>query len=216
MRNHLTSIVAIDRRGAIGCKNRLPWSIKSDMAFFRKTTMGNAVIMGRKTYDSIGGCLKGRQNLVLSHSATLFPSTETCRLVNSVDESLAIGLKMGENESFVIGGAATYLEYAPLVDRYLVTMVDHEAEDADAFLATDIMNEFQSWKGEEIAYFPAEAGRDEFAFRILSFSAPDSHERLETRKALGNQFLSKALSQTKRSAGGSKLGQPALQSAFLF
>lgn len=200
MREHLTSIVAIDMQGAIGCNNRLPWSIKSDMAFFKKTTIGNTVIMGRKTYESIGGCLKGRTNLVLSHNAVLFPSTDTCRLVNSVDETLAKALSSSSEETFVIGGAATYSEFAPLVDRYLVTVVEHHASDADAFLADAIMDEFRAWPGEELGRFPAEPGRDEFPFRIIRYSAPDAAERAEQRKAIANRHLNKLLNQSTRSS----------------
>lgn len=200
MYEHLTSIVAIDRQGAIGCKNRLPWSIKSDLAFFKRTTLNNIVIMGRKTYESIGGCLKGRTNLVLSHNTILFDSTETCKLVNSVDETLSETLSSKGKEVFVIGGAATYLEFAPLVDQYLVTIVDHHASDADAFLSDVIRNEFASWPAEQIGEFPAEPGRDEFAFRIIRYSAPDAAERAEQRKAIANRILSKRLNQSSKSA----------------
>ncbi|MCK9540925.1 MAG: dihydrofolate reductase [Novosphingobium sp.] len=198
MHQNLTSIVAIDRHGAIGCQNRLPWSIKSDMAFFRRTTMGHTVIMGRKTHDSIGGCLKGRTNLVLSHNAVLFPSTEACRLVNSVAETLAVADAVNCTETFVIGGAATYAEFAPFVDRYLVTMVSHDAPDADAFLSQQIRAEYSQWTASQIAEFPAKPGQDEFAFRIMSFVAPDADERREMRKAIANQFLAKRPNQANK------------------
>ena len=197
MRQNLTSIVAIDRRGAIGCKNRLPWSIKSDMAFFRRTTMDHTVIMGRKTYDSIGGPLKRRNNLVLSHNAVLFESTDGCVLVNSVEEALAKSHQ--EQETFIVGGGATYTEFTHVVDRYLVTIVDHEADDADAFLAASIMAEFAAWPGQEMAQYAASPGQDEFAFRIMSYSAPDADERREMRKALANQHLEKRLNVVHRS-----------------
>lgn len=216
MIEHLTSIVAIDKHGAIGCNNRLPWSIKSDMAFFRKTTMGNTVIMGRKTYESIGGCLKGRANLVLSHSYGLFSSTPTCTLVNSVEETMASALTNGGLDTFVIGGAATYSEFSQLVDRYLVTLVDHSAMDADAFLSQKIRQEFGGWQAEEIAHYPAEPGRDEFPFRIVSFMAPDALERRETRKALANQFLDKRLNQTQKKARHRAAPDKSAQAAFLF
>jgi dihydrofolate reductase len=197
MHQHLTSIVAIDAQGAIGCKNRLPWSIKSDMAFFRATTLHNAVIMGRRTYESIGGCLRDRKNLVLSHSAVLFESTENCKLVNSVDEALAAASRVSDGETFVIGGAATYSEFAPYVDSYLVTVVEHHVEDADAFLEQDILAEFGSWPSEEIGRYPATPGRDQFAFRILRYSAPDAAERAEKREAIARSFLSKRKNQPR-------------------
>lgn len=215
MREHLTSIVAIDRQGAIGCQNRLPWSIKSDMAFFRKTTMGNNVIMGRKTYESIGGCLKGRMNLVLSHNAILFQSTETCRLTNSIDESLAVASSLEAGGTFVVGGGATYSEFAQYVDQYLVTVVEHQTADADAFLSSEIREEYGSWPCEEVCCFPAEPGRDEFAFRIVRYTAPDAAERIEHRKAIANRFLAKRLNQPSKSTYR-RSPRPSGQEAFLF
>ena len=162
------------------------------MAFFRRTTMHNTVIMGRKTHDSIGGCLKGRSNLVLSHRFDLFPSTDQCKLVNSVEETMAAALLQGGEESYVIGGAATYSAFSPYVDRYLVTLVDHIADDADAFLASEIMSEFQGWSASQVAAFPQSEGLDQFAFKIMRFDAPDALERQEHRKAVANQSLARA------------------------
>ncbi|MBU3992210.1 MAG: dihydrofolate reductase [Alphaproteobacteria bacterium] len=216
MFQHLTSIVAIDRHGAIGCKNRLPWSIKSDMAFFRKSTMGKSIIMGRKTYESIGGCLKGRHNLVLSHNSRVFESSETCRLVNSVKEALAAATQQGGAETFVIGGATTYSEFAPYVDRYLVTIVDHSAADADAFLDEHVVSEFNRWQAHEIARFPAVSGQDEFAFKIVEFSAPDAHERVEMRKALANRFLEKHLNQVHAKGRSKATKDKSAQAAYSF
>ncbi|MFT4053230.1 MAG: dihydrofolate reductase [Novosphingobium sp.] len=216
MRQHLTSIVAIDRNGAIGCKNELPWTIKSDMAFFRKTTMGNVVIMGRKTYQSIGSPLKGRLNLVLSHNAVLFPSTEQCRLVNSVGEALADAFVAKNDETFVIGGAATYIEFAPIVDRYLVTFVDHVAPDGDAFLAQSIRDMFPEWNAREIANLPAVPGQDEFAFRIVEFSAPDEAERREQRNEMVDAILDKRPTAKSRRAASRNGQAGAAQEAFFF
>lgn len=216
MQKHLTSIVAIDQRGAIGCKNRLPWSIKSDMAFFRKTTTGSAVIMGRKTYDSIGGYLKGRHNLVLSHSYNLFPSTDTCKLVNSVGEALAAAETVDSEEIFVIGGAATYLEFSPFVDRYLLTIVDHTAAHADAFLAQSILGDLDGWQNEELGSYPALMGKDDFAFRIVAFSAPDAPARLELRSAMVQDHLKKRLNIATSKIKPKRPPNRGLQAAFSF
>lgn len=216
MRHHLTSIVAIDRNGAIGCKNELPWTIKSDMAFFRKTTTGNVVIMGRKTYQSIGTPLKGRLNLVLSHNSVLFPSTDNCHLVNSVEEALADAFAAKHEDAFVIGGAATYSEFSPLVDRYLVTFVDHVAPDGDAFLSQSIRDMLPSWEAREIASYPAVSGQDEFAFRIVEFLAPDADVRRRRRENMVSSILDKRLN-TKAPKSGTRSAQTAsTQEAFLF
>jgi dihydrofolate reductase len=163
----LTSIVAIDRNGAIGCRNALPWKLKTDMAFFKSTTMNHSVLMGRKTFDSIGKKpLPNRKNIVLSHNGLLFDSTVDCCLALSVPESLAIATQSRSREIYVIGGAATYSEFAPLVDRYLVTVVDHIAEDADSFLAEEIRREFEGWDSVEIASYAPTPGQDQYGFNI--------------------------------------------------
>lgn len=202
MIDQLTSIVAVDRRGAIGCKNRLPWSIKSDLAFFKKTTLGNSVVMGRKTYESIGGRLPGRKNLVLSHNAVLFPSTDELRLVLSVDEALAKAMSDKTPQTFVVGGAATYEEFSELVDRYLVTIVDYETPGADAFLASDIIDEMQGWSSETLGSFAAEPGRDDYSFKIMSFTAPDVLERRAVRIARAERFMSNRLNIAAKAARG--------------
>jgi dihydrofolate reductase len=173
----LTSIVAIDRNGAIGCRNTLPWKLKSDLSFFKATTLGNAVIMGRKTYDSIGKSLPGRLNVVLSHNNALFPSTPECKLVASVDEALYLSEHAKGKEAFIIGGAQTYSEFAPYVDRYLVTVVDCEAKGADAFLAGGILQDFARWDRQEMGVFPAKEGHDDFAFSVFEIVPDNVPER---------------------------------------
>jgi len=187
----LTSIVAIDQRGAIGCKNALPWTLKSDMAFFKQQTIGNAVVMGRKTYDSIGKCLPGRENIVLSHNQVLFDQTEEYALASSVDEVLYKISKSKKAEIFVIGGAQTYLEFADLVDRYLVTFVDHAVEGADAFLDPSIRQNFEIWKRDKIQSVRQEAGRDQFSFQIYEITPPNTVERLEKRIERFEHFQSR-------------------------
>lgn len=178
----LTSIVAIDVRGAIGCRNQLPWRLKSDMAFFRSQTLDNAVVMGRKTYDSLGRkCLPKRKNVVLSHNNVLFDSTPDCRLALSVDEALFLLSSFGRPQAYVIGGAVTYREFASLVDRYLVTIVDHEVRDADAFLSESILTSLREWERAEIASFPRANDTDDFAFSVYEIVAPDAQARSAER-----------------------------------
>ena len=187
----LTSIVAIDQDGAIGCRNSLPWRLKSDMAFFRETTSGNTVIMGRKTYDSIGGCLPNRKNIVLSHNGVLFPSTPNCQLALSLGEALARAGQSRNREVFVIGGAVTYAQFTNFVDRYLVTIVDHKAPDADAFLSPEILDQLEGWSSTELASHPASLGRDQFGFKVFELQAPNVAERQEIRASIVDKYLDK-------------------------
>lgn len=197
-RARLTSIIAIDQRGAIGCDNHLPWRLKTDLAFFRRQTVGNTVIMGRKTYQSIGGkCLPRRSNVVLSHNNVLFAEEPECRLALSVDEALFIANHFGASENFVIGGAQTYGEFHGLVDRYLLTAVHHEVEDADARLSDDLLDEIWTWPRRELATHPAVAGQDEFAFTVYEMSAPESEKRVSAREQRVTDFIEKLPSSIK-------------------
>lgn len=211
----LTSIVAIDENGAIGCRNALPWSLKSDMAFFRRQTVSNAVIMGRKTYDSIGGPLPGRTNIVLSHNNVLFDNTPDCRLALSVSEALFQAARSKVDEVFVIGGAQTYAHFSSLVERYLVTVVRHRATDADAFLNSDILSEFDQWGETLLQSCPATPGRDEYAFDIFEITPPDIEERRCRQEAEVERYQSQ-LSRKSISPKAKTADRQFSQQAFSF
>ncbi|WP_209349166.1 dihydrofolate reductase [Pontixanthobacter sp. CEM42] len=211
----LTSIVAIDKKGAIGCRNELPWKLKTDMQFFRSQTIGNTVIMGRKTFDSIGGNgLPRRTNIVLSHNNVLFANTAACQLALSIPESLFRAEETGSDEIFVVGGALTYGQFAPLVDRYLVTIVDYEVPDADAFLDPNILDTFEKWGPTLISETSASSDNDEHNFAIYEFCAPDHEERQAKRLELIDSFRS-AIKKPKNHKRAAKApGLP--QDAFAF
>ncbi len=211
----LTAIVAIDLRGAIGCRNALPWRLRSDMKFFRETTTGNTVVMGRKTYDSIGGCLPKRRNVVLSHNNVLFESTSDCQLALSVPEALFRVAKFADDEAFVVGGAITYDQFSPLVDRYLLTVVDHEVGDADAYLSNDVMQSIRYWTRNEISSFAATPGTDDHAFSVYEIVAPDAEERSNRRASLIEEFR-RQLPKATRRRSSSSARQICPQEAFAF
>lgn len=212
----LTSIVAIDLRGAIGCDNTLPWRLRSDMAFFREQTIGNTVVMGRKTYNSLGSKpLPGRNNVVLSHNTVLFEAVPSCQLALSVDEALYRAEKNADDEIFIIGGAQTYEQFDGLVDRYLVTIVDHEVPNADAFLGEDVMRSLCEWERVELASFPASTDQDEFRFSIYEISAPDIDFRRSARDELIENYARKIASKKSR-LSSSRSTAPIPQNAFAF
>jgi len=123
----LSVIVAVAENGVIGKDNKLPWHIPEDLRFFKQTTMGRPVIMGRKTFESIGRPLPGRKNLVVSRSGP----------ISSLDAALA---EAGDGESFVIGGASLFAEALLRADRLYLTEV-HRAYDGDVF--------FPDWDREQ-------------------------------------------------------------------
>ena len=124
-------IVAIDRKGAIGRGGDLVFHIREDLRRFKALTMGNTLIMGRRTFESLpGGALPGRRNIVVTRSeAFSAPDVETAA---SPEEALAMAAE-GPGDTFIIGGGQIYKHMLPLADRLELTVVDREADGADTF-----------------------------------------------------------------------------------
>lgn len=122
----LIAIAAVARNRGIGLDNKLPWRLPEDFAFFKATTMGQALLMGRKTYESIGRPLPGRTTIVLSRSGFTAPGVLVARDWQEAAR-LAPDLKL-----FLAGGAALYAEALPWCSELLLTHVDL-APEADAF-----------------------------------------------------------------------------------
>jgi dihydrofolate reductase len=130
----LAIVVAVARNGVIGAGNRLLWRLKSDLRHFRDLTWGKPLIMGRKTFDSIGRPLPGRRTIVLTRDPAF--AVDGVERAGSFDEALAIGRRlageMGTDTIIVAGGGEIYALALPLADRLHVTRVD-AAPDGDAF-----------------------------------------------------------------------------------
>ena len=127
---HLSIIVAIAENGVIGRNNGLPWTLPGDLIHFKEITMGKPIIMGRKTYDSIGQPLPGRQNIVITRNKNFSPTGVTIvHDVNSaIDKGRLVALENGGGEIIVIGGANIYTKTLPLADRLYVTEVHSNIE----------------------------------------------------------------------------------------
>jgi dihydrofolate reductase len=132
----LVAIAAIGRNRAIGKDNRLPWRIPEDFAFFKATTMGHVLVMGRKTYASIGRPLPGRHTVVLSRSGFAAPGVTVIRNWEELRDVEP------DRTLFLAGGAQLYAEALPWCAELLLTHVDREPE-ADAFFP-DWTKEFDS------------------------------------------------------------------------
>lgn len=121
-------IVAYDRKRAIGKDNRMPWHLPADLAFFKRTTMGHAIVMGRNTFESIGRPLPGRRNMVVSRTGRV--AAAGVEVFSDLDSALhAAG---GDGEVFVIGGAQLFLAALPRAGRILATEI-HGEFPADVF-----------------------------------------------------------------------------------
>lgn len=119
-------VVAVAENGVIGCDNRLIWHISEDLKRFKRLTTSNTVVMGRKTFESIGRVLPNRQNVVITRDATF--AAHGVDVAHSVDEALAIST----GEVFVIGGGDIYRQMLPNADRLYLTKV-YQNPDGDTY-----------------------------------------------------------------------------------
>ena len=135
-------IVAADRNWAIGKNNKLMWSIPADMKFFRETTQGNVVIMGRKTLESFpqGQPLKNRVNIVITRNPSY--KVKDAVVVHSVEEAIEESRKY-DGDVFVIGGESIYRAMLPYCDTALVTRIDY-AYEADTWFPN--LDEDEEWE----------------------------------------------------------------------
>lgn len=117
---------AMDENRAIGRNNQLPWHLPEDLKYFKRVTIGKPIAMGRKTYDSIGRPLPGRENIVITRNQGV--TIEGCTVIHDVKDLL----KRDDEELFVIGGAEIFKEIIPFADRLYVTEIREEFE-ADTF-----------------------------------------------------------------------------------
>ena len=109
----LSIVVAMDDNRLIGSKNQLPWHLPADLAYFKKLTTGKSILMGRKTYDSIGRPLPNRRNIVITRNSNI--SIPGCEVVSSIDDALE--LTKDDLEVMVIGGASLCEQLLPKVNR---------------------------------------------------------------------------------------------------
>ena len=123
----LSIIVAMAKNRTIGVNNTLPWRCPEDLKHFKALTMGHHMIMGRKTFDSIGKALPGRTTVVVSHNTDL--KIEGCLVAHSLPE--AIAACAGDSEIFIVGGAELYRQAVPLVDTLYITEIQQDV-DGDA------------------------------------------------------------------------------------
>jgi dihydrofolate reductase len=134
----ISIIVAIAKNGVIGDKNTLLWHLREDMIHFRTITSGHPVVMGRKTYDSIGRPLPKRTNVVITRDTEL--QIEGCTMAHSLTE--AVEMFDNSEEVFIIGGAQIYSQAMPIADRLYLTIIDKEYEGDSSFPEID----YNSWR----------------------------------------------------------------------
>jgi dihydrofolate reductase len=158
----ISLIIAIANNNVIGKDNQLIWRLSDDLKNFKRITSGHSILMGRKTFDSIGRPLPKRHNIVITRSKELF--YEGCLMAYGLNEALEIAEQLdGNEEIFIIGGANIYLQALPLVSKVYLTRVDTEPE-GDAFFDLGLFNSFE--KTESTFYKKDE--NNEFDFEIAT------------------------------------------------
>lgn len=140
----ISLVVAVSENGGIGKDNQLLWHLPNDLKFFKKVTSGHTVIMGRKTFESIGRPLPNRRNIVITRQKGL--KATGIETATSITE--AISLAKEEEELFIIGGAEIYKQTLPLADRIYLTKVSTHL-DADAFFPTLNLEEWRIVEQED-------------------------------------------------------------------
>lgn len=154
----ISMIVARSRNHVIGRDNQMPWKISADLQFFKRVTMGHPVIMGRKTWESIGRPLPGRRNIVVSRNANY--EAKGAELVGSLEEALK---NLNEFERvFVIGGEQLFKQAFDKADCLYITEIDLDIEGGDTFFAVP---DPDNWK--EVERTPGSEGDITFSFITL-------------------------------------------------
>ena len=155
----LSAIWAMTRNRVIGRGGDLPWRLPDDQRFFRRTTLGKPIIMGRKTFDEIGRPLPKRRNIVLSRRGL---DVEGAEVVADLDSALALARNDAPDEAFIIGGAQIYALALPMLDRLYMTLIDTELEGDTWFPEFDLAD----WREVRRTEHPAD-DRHAWAFTIL-------------------------------------------------
>ena len=158
----VSAIVAVAKNGVIGAGGQIPWYLPADLAWFKKTTLGHHIIMGRNSFHSIGRPLPKRTNIVITRDP--FFSAEGVLIAHSVEEALGMAFDDGETEAFIIGGGQIYRESIDLWDKLYLTSVDISPEGDVHFPEINQEEWVETWREERAA-----DDKNEFdcTFRIL-------------------------------------------------
>ncbi|WP_316569874.1 dihydrofolate reductase [Neobacillus sp. YIM B06451] len=135
----ISFIWAMDKNRVIGNENKLPWHLPEDLKFFKRSTMGHPIAMGRKTFESIGRPLPGRENIIITRNPDF--SADGCTVMDSIDEFVGYSKKKDE-ECFVIGGAEIFKEMFPFADKLYITLI-HDEFPGDTFFPEFSLDEWE-------------------------------------------------------------------------
>jgi dihydrofolate reductase len=160
----ISIIVAAAENGIIGRGGGLPWRLSDDLRRFKRLTMGHTIIMGRRTWESIGGALPGRRTIVVSRNPKLQIDVADVEVAASLEKALEFANASGEDEAFIVGGAELYRESLSRADRIYLTRVC-AAVDGDTSFPSVVWNEWQLVESEE--HEPTE--KNEYAYLFETY-----------------------------------------------
>lgn len=141
----ISFIVAMDRNHVIGFNNQMPWHLPNDLKFFKETTTGHTIVMGRKTFESIGRVLPNRKHIVLTKSNNNFP--DEVEVVQDIESIIQLS-ESNDEELFVIGGGNIFKQLLPYADKLYVTLIN-ETFEGDVFFPDISMEEWEEVSKEK-------------------------------------------------------------------
>src|SRR3954468_12469911 len=160
----ISIIAAVAENGVIGRQGQLPWRLSDDLRKFKQLTMGHTIIMGRRTWESIGRVLPGRRTVVVSRSAGFPTNVDGVAKTTSFDKALEIAAAAGDEEAFIVGGAELYREALSHANRLYLTRVCAAVEGDTSF--PDI--EWNNWQLVESENHDANE-KNEYAYRFETY-----------------------------------------------
>lgn len=159
----LSLLAALSTNNVIGRDNQVPWRLSTDLKRLKAMTMGHHVIMGRKTYESVGRPLPGRTNVVITRQENYAPEGVT--VVHSLEDAVRVAARGGDDEAFILGGAEIYAQAMHRADRMYLTRVHAEVEGDTWFPDFDDVSE---WHLTDAEHFDADE-KNEYPFSFLTY-----------------------------------------------
>lgn len=159
----ISAIVAMNDQRIIGLNNQIPWYLPADLKFFKKTTTGHHVLMGRKCYESIGKPLPNRTNIIITRDPYYIVSG--CLIAHSVEEGIFLAKQNQEKELFIIGGGEVYNQSIPYWNKLYLTLVDYHGAGDTYFPEI----EWENWNQIFLEEHPADA-HNKMSYRFKIFN----------------------------------------------
>lgn len=149
----LNLIAAISENDVIGVDNELPWSYEEDLEHFKQVTLGNPIIMGRSTFESLPSVLPNRPHIVLTRQSNWDYDSESVYTASSISDAIELSESIADNgEAYVIGGEEVYKQFIPNVDNMIITEI-HECYEGDAFFPKVNWSIWESYKSKKYSDF---------------------------------------------------------------